>query len=66
VPKQGNHENSCSGKMCYFEEFIAKVPVYQVSRVLHNHGGTIVTDRMVLWDAKVSHAWKISATMPVQ
>jgi hypothetical protein len=52
--------------MCRLEEFIAKVSVCLISHVLRIHGFSVVTHLIVLWDAKVSHAWKISATMPVQ
>lgn len=52
--------------MCHLEELVSKVSALGVSFVGYISDFFITTDRIVLWDAKVSHAWRRSATMPVQ
>lgn len=52
--------------MRHLEELVPNVSALYVSFTDYIYNFFITTDRIVLWDAKVSHAWRRSATMPVQ
>lgn len=66
MPEECHHEHNNGEEVGHVEELITKVSVCQVSPTFSTDMASVIAHRMVLWDAKVNHAWKIIATMPVQ
>lgn len=67
MPEEYQDKYDGGEEMGCFEKFITQIPVECVSCVvLVEVAFSAITYRITLWDAKVSQAWKMMATMPVQ
>lgn len=67
MPEQNHYKYHHCGEMGGFEELVAeKLPKTESARHFNRPYETKCAHRMELWDAKVSQAWHMMATMPVQ
>ena len=66
MPKEGEHEHHGTYKVRHFKKLITKGSGWYISCITQPQSINSMTYRIVLWDMKVSHAWKMMATMPVQ
>lgn len=67
MPEESNDEYDHYEEMGSFEELVAeKLPTTESARHFASHARQNCTYRIELWDAKVSQAWQMMATMPVQ